>query len=267
MIVTTPTDQWVRSALSSCRSSLHISSPYIGAYLQNRLDDLPADVTVTILTRTLIADFASNASDFDTVCELARRYGGVKSLSSLHAKVYVVDSKIALVTSANATHSGMLRNHECGIQVSRKAHVQTLARSIANGFGSKSPPKTWTLEDLMSLRAPVETLRTILPSKRLLKSNQIDRPEHICLPRKQMNALTESFAGWLKLTIEGITQIASDTFSMKDVWVVCEPLARRRFPNNRHVREKLRQQLQRLRDIGFIQFLGAGRYERLASAV
>jgi type II restriction enzyme len=34
-------------------------------------------------------------------------------------------------------------------------------------------------------------------------------------------------------------------------------------PENRHVRDKLRQQLQVLRDLGLIEFLGRGRYRRL----
>ena len=52
---------------------------------------------------------------------------------------------------------------------------------------------------------------------------------------------------------------------MDDVFAACAPLAAERFPENRHVREKLRQQLQRLRDLGLVLFLGAGRYRRLAT--
>jgi type II restriction enzyme len=31
-------------------------------------------------------------------------------------------------------------------------------------------------------------------------------------------------------------------------------------PDNRHVPDKIRQQLQVLRDLGFVEFLGGGRY-------
>ena len=31
-------------------------------------------------------------------------------------------------------------------------------------------------------------------------------------------------------------------------------------PDNRHVRDKIRQQLQVLRDLGLVEFLGRGRY-------
>jgi type II restriction enzyme len=66
------------------------------------------------------------------------------------------------------------------------------------------------------------------------------------------------------LTIDGISAIAADVFTMADVVAVCAPLAAVEFPENRHVREKLRQQMQRLRDLGLVAFLGNGQYELLA---
>jgi type II restriction enzyme len=36
------------------------------------------------------------------------------------------------------------------------------------------------------------------------------------------------------------------------------------YPMNQHVRQKIRQQLQVLRDCGFIEFLGRGHYRRMA---
>jgi len=36
------------------------------------------------------------------------------------------------------------------------------------------------------------------------------------------------------------------------------------FPNNHHVPEKIRQQLQVLRDAGLVRFLGRGHYELAA---
>ena len=53
---------------------------------------------------------------------------------------------------------------------------------------------------------------------------------------------------------------------MDDVFAACAPLAASRYPDNRHVREKLRQQMQRLRDLGLVLFLGSGQYERLTRA-
>ena len=264
MIVVSPTDRWLKSALENCSSSLAVSSPYVGKYLDDAVSQLGPEVAVTLLTRTLLGDFASKASDLDALHTLAERIGGILSLSSLHAKVYVVDKKRALITSANATFSGMYRNRECGVEIKNGGAINTLRGLIRSGFGSTPRPQLWTADDLNELRKPVETLRAALSRVTTLREAAIEAPPRVRLQRRQLTRLVESFSGWLQLTMEGISQIPSDTFTMSEVFAACAPLAASRFPENRHVREKLRQQMQRLRDLGLVLFLGGGRYERLA---
>ncbi len=264
MIVVSPTDRWLKGQLESCSSSLAVSSPYVGKYLNDAVSQVGPNVAVTLLTRTLLGDFASNASDLDALHALAGRIGGILSLSSLHAKVYVVDKKSALITSANATFSGMYRNRECGVAINNRSDVSSLCRFIQSGFGSSPKPQLWTADDLDELRKPVEALRAALSRVTTLREAAIEAPPRVQLQRRQMSRLVESFSGWLQLTMEGISKIRSDTFTMSEVFAACRPLAVSRFPENRHVREKLRQQMQRLRDLGLILFLGGGRYERLA---
>jgi DpnI-like restriction endonuclease/phospholipase D-like protein len=264
MIVVSPTDSWLKIALDNCSSSLAVSSPYIGKYLCDAVSQLGPKVAVRLLTRTLLGDFASNASDLNALCALAERSGGIFSLSSLHAKVYVVDKKSALITSANATFSGMYRNRECGVEIKNRAVINTLHGLIESGFGSSPRPQLWSRDDLEELRKPVEALRAALSRVTTLREAAIEAPPRVRLQRRQLTRLVESFSGWLQLTMEGISRIPSDTFTMNEVFAACAPLAAFRFPENRHVREKLRQQMQRLRDLGLVLFLGGGRYERLA---
>jgi hypothetical protein len=49
-------------------------------------------------------------------------------------------------------------------------------------------------------------------------------------------------------------------FELDDIYSR-EEAFQRRFPRNRHVREKIRQTLQRLRDSGFLEFRGKAKYE------
>jgi hypothetical protein len=266
MIVVTPTDKWLKTALNKCSKSFSVSSPYVGAYLREVVSNLDTDVSITLLTRTLLTDFASNASNLDAVCELATRTGGILSLSSLHAKVYVIDYKHALITFANATFSGMYRNRECGFEITRRKDVDLLHKLIESGFGTVPKPQIWTVDDLDELREPVEQLRAALPRVAILREQAIEVPPRIRLQRKRYDRLIESFSGWLRLTIDGISRIPSDIFTMNEVVAACAPLAAAQYPDNRHVREKLRQQMQRLRDLGLVLFLGNGRYERLATA-
>jgi type II restriction enzyme len=48
-------------------------------------------------------------------------------------------------------------------------------------------------------------------------------------------------------------------FTLADVYGHVDSLAKL-HPHNRHVRDKIRQQLQVLRDLGLLQFLGGGSY-------
>jgi hypothetical protein len=266
MIVTSPSDTWLREAVADCTKSFSVSSPYIGSYLANLAKRLDRRVQLTVLTRTLLAEFAARSSDLDAVIKLAERAGGVLSLSSLHAKTYIVDERCALITSANATYSGMHRNWECGYQLIDKSKVRTLRGMLLRGFGSTPPPQLWTVHDLIELRQPVEKLRAALPRPAVRPSADVEAPRRVQLQRKEYSRLVHSFSGWLELTLEGIGRIQTKTFSMDEVFAACAPLARERYPENRHVREKLRQQMQRLRDLGLILFVGRGRYERLASS-
>ena len=230
------------------------------------VSQLNEEISITLLTRTLLVDFASKASDLKALRALAERAGGILSLSSLHAKVYLIDNKRALITSANATHSGMHRNRECGYQLTSASEIRALRRMLLAGFGKSPQPQLWTVQDLDELREPVEKLRAALPRPIVLQAADLEAPRRVELRPRDYSRLINSFSGWLQLTLEGVSRIKSNTFSMDDVFAACAPLAVDRFPDNRHVREKLRQQMQILRDLGLVLFLGSGRYERLASS-
>jgi type II restriction enzyme len=68
--------------------------------------------------------------------------------------------------------------------------------------------------------------------------------------------------GWLIEVIKCVEQIGRTEFNLDDVYAF-EPALRLVYPGNSNIRPKIRQQLQVLRDRGFLQFLGEGRY-RLA---
>jgi type II restriction enzyme len=72
-----------------------------------------------------------------------------------------------------------------------------------------------------------------------------------------------SARGWLLSVMKCIERLHQQTFSIDQVYRFEDEL-RRVYPNNRHVREKIRQQLQVLRDKGYLEFAGKGIY-RLAA--
>jgi type II restriction enzyme len=68
--------------------------------------------------------------------------------------------------------------------------------------------------------------------------------------------------GWLLSVMRCIEQLGRAIFSLEDVYS-CEDELKRTYPGNQHIRPKIRQQLQVLRDKGYLEFLGKGTYRVL----
>ncbi|MEJ5298779.1 MAG: DpnI domain-containing protein [Armatimonadota bacterium] len=65
--------------------------------------------------------------------------------------------------------------------------------------------------------------------------------------------------GWTLDVLAVLRQIGAPRFNLDDVYAFAPQLAEL-HPGNRHVEAKIRQQLQILRDLGFVVFEGRGRY-------
>jgi type II restriction enzyme len=70
--------------------------------------------------------------------------------------------------------------------------------------------------------------------------------------------------GWLIDVMKAVERIGRVTFTLDEVYAE-EARLQALYPNNRNVRAKIRQQLQVLRDRGYLEFSGGGAY-RLATA-
>ena len=68
--------------------------------------------------------------------------------------------------------------------------------------------------------------------------------------------------GWLLDVLHCVDRIPAEDFSLSQVYAFTEEL-QRKHPENNFVRDKIRQQLQVLRDKGFIEFTTRGNYKRL----
>jgi type II restriction enzyme len=65
--------------------------------------------------------------------------------------------------------------------------------------------------------------------------------------------------GWTLDVLNVVRSLGKKTFTLDDVYKHSSELAAL-HPDNRHVDEKIRQQLQVLRDLGFLEFLAPGNY-------
>ena len=68
--------------------------------------------------------------------------------------------------------------------------------------------------------------------------------------------------GWMFDVLHCVNGISSDEFSLAQMYQF-EEILMAKYPQNRNVKAKIRQQLQMLRDRGFIEFLGNGKYKKI----
>ena len=67
-------------------------------------------------------------------------------------------------------------------------------------------------------------------------------------------------SGWLMDTLSCVKRIGRKTFTLSDMYAFEGELAQK-YPNNRHIQAKIRQELQILRDYGIIEFVERGKYK------
>ncbi|MGC1417379.1 MAG: hypothetical protein WA817_18975 [Candidatus Acidiferrum sp.] len=65
--------------------------------------------------------------------------------------------------------------------------------------------------------------------------------------------------GWTLDVLQVVQSLGKPDFTLADVYAHTAELSKL-HPGNRHVRDKIRQQLQVLRDLGLLAFLGSGSY-------
>jgi type II restriction enzyme len=68
--------------------------------------------------------------------------------------------------------------------------------------------------------------------------------------------------GWLLDVLYYTNSIDGDTFSLQQIYDFESHLALK-HPDNHHIKAKIRQQLQILRDKGYLEFLGNGKYRKI----
>lgn len=125
------------NSLKHTHERLIISSPYVtpqGAdfIVSNLSPRAKSNVNLRILTDLSPANIYQGSTEPVALKTLTSALSDFSlfHLPKLHAKVYVTDDHCAIVTSANLTAGGLLRNYEYGVKVLEKHIVQAIAQDI-----------------------------------------------------------------------------------------------------------------------------------------
>jgi type II restriction enzyme len=99
----------------------------------------------------------------------------------------------------------------------------------------------------------------------LVKNNQeIDRKQVLANYQRTESLQTNNLEsrGWIMDILNCVDKIQTDDFSLNQVYAFENEL-KLKHPENNFVRDKIRQQLQYLRDRGFIEFTTRGNYRKI----
>ena len=70
----------------------------------------------------------------------------------------------------------------------------------------------------------------------------------------------DDLRGWILDIMLCIEKLNKTEFSLQEVYNFEKELSIK-YPNNKHIKDKIRQQLQFLRDKKYLKFLGKGKYQ------
>jgi len=98
----------------------------------------------------------------------------------------------------------------------------------------------------------------------LIKDSTIIQPKSVLYQWQRTSFLRNKkleSRGWLVELISIVEKMPSEIFTIQDVYKF-EEFLRKKYPENKFIKAKIRQQLQVLRDKKIIKFLGNGRYQK-----
>lgn len=247
--------------VATSKHSIQITSPFVKDNICRELLSVKQkEAKIELITSFKLMSIYSGSLDVSGLERILNHNGVVKNYSKLHSKIFLFDGERAVITSANLTNGGLTDNFEYGIytagidivsQISKDYNLLTQSKDIG----------TIKLQNISAAKAIIEKIPAskapILPKLDL--NSPEEQNEIIEIPS---DILHSSLNGWILEVFKCVSSIHSQTFTLEDMNKFI-PQLRNKYPNNKHIPAKIRQQLQELRDLGLINFLGNGRYKKL----
>jgi len=123
------------NVISETRKELFVSSPFINVEGVRILSDAvqtKSSIEISVITNLTTQNIVNGITEPAALLELYNQFGQVKisSLGRLHAKVYLIDNTIGIITSANLTSGGLIGNFEYGVLIDDKEIISTINKDM-----------------------------------------------------------------------------------------------------------------------------------------
>jgi hypothetical protein len=260
-ILTTPWKADFLNLVQQSKKSIKITSPFVKNDICTEMISAKASSSrIELITSFKLMSIHSGSLDISALESIIDDNGVVKNFPKLHSKIYLFDDAKAIITSGNLTYGGMLKNFEYGIYLDEPLIV----RDIIDDFNALTQSektgiiKKLHLDNVKTILAKIP--KSVSPK---LPSFEIETPEeNLDVIETSIDPITSSLKGWKLEVFLCIQSIPTQVFTLHEVNEF-ESQLRQIYPGNKHITDKIRQQLQYLRDLGLIEFLGSGNYKKL----
>jgi len=183
-----------------------------------------------------------------------------------HPKVYLFrkgDAVTSIIGSSNLTEGGLKRNLEINIAMRGTLQEEALSDVYSAYNQLKFHPKR-VIPDEEFLRLYGELCRREKSNRRVLMREKnsaelLTRFRNKAKSLRRPTATRRDLVGWLELVYDSLPE---GEFTNEDVYRK-EPIFRKAYPENRNIEAKIRQKLQDLRDMGFVEHLGTARWRKV----
>lgn len=137
-LIASPWTEVFANLTRAADEELLVVSPFISGWPINAIIDTirgkqpPRRPLVKIMTRLAVDSMLNGSLDVASLLRLVDVLPDsmITYLPSLHAKVYIADSKMAVITSANLTSNGLVHNQEYGVLLRDQPLVTQIRRDM-----------------------------------------------------------------------------------------------------------------------------------------
>jgi type II restriction enzyme len=114
----------------------------------------------------------------------------------------------------------------------------------------------WIGSNILISRLPLDARISIIEDGTFIDKKTVreDWEQFLFLKNQSMQS-----RGWMADVLASVRKLDKETFTLADIYSFEDELSKL-HPRNKHIKPKIRQQLQVLRDQGLVEFLGKGEY-------
>lgn len=258
-LIKSPWEDIFLDLVEQTEEKLLISSPFIKSKaVEKMISAKGVDVSIEYITSFKLMNFYRKSSDFEALNTILKNNGIIRNYQPLHAKVYIFDKKQAIITSGNLTNGGMNTNYEYGVLIKDEKSVASVMHDFYDIFNSNITGKI-SFEIIENAQKIIQD--TPREKEVTFKPLEVEGDENDIFDVGTA-PIIENLTGWKLEVFNCLESIESKTFLLNEAYAF-EDILSQKYPDNSNIKDKIRQQLQYLRDLGLIEFKERGVYRKL----